>query len=837
MVLCLALAGAASAARAEEPDARFLEGLRQRRLFELAEEHCRDRLGRVARGTPKHAELTAELIRTYAVQAVNSPPHQREPLWTRAHSTSADFLRQSPTHPRATIVRLQDALARLAQGELGRQEFEAGALPADGMEPIRQALREATNLLESLDKELTRELPLRRRTPPAPGGLSADDLANLVEQVRHQLARAQRNRALLFERGSDDRLALLLAAVETLERLITELTDEQPLKAATQLDLAECQRLLGRSAEAAELAAAVDREGVRPSDRLRARAELIRVALAQKNLPAAHGLLTENRTLGGESSPELDFARFEALLALATSAGEGQRPLPNDDTPPAELARRFQEQAAEAASLLETSHGSYWGRRADQWLVAALPRGETIANVELLSRRAESFYLRGELNQAIATYDDAAAQARTKGDNAVTFDLAYKAALIEQGRGAHGAAATRLRELAKSDKLHPQAAAAHLLAAWNAAQQVRAANAPAETYGELLHEHLAVWPAAKSADQARMWLGTLCYERRDWTGAIEAYSAVPRGSRHFTAAITELAGCWRHRLAALAADGQPTEGAALAAIRFFRQVTVGSDNRWPEKWIDADRAAALAAAEFIVAHQPGSISDAEDILRRAIAGSPDAPAAWLAAARAQLVVAIAGQGGRQHDAVAELQAIGIASPREMLDVLDGLSQLAARGSDRSRAEIAGVQLAAVAALSASREQRAGAEQLALDRVHAEALAAAGRREEALVAYARLARENPESGAVQVGYAALLLSSNDPAQLKQSLEQWRIVASHSQPRTGRWYRAKYSVALAQYKLGDRAGAAKLLRFLLETPPGLKGHEWEARYLELLKKCSE
>jgi hypothetical protein len=29
---------------------------------------------------------------------------------------------------------------------------------------------------------------------------------------------------------------------------------------------------------------------------------------------------------------------------------------------------------------------------------------------------------------------------------------------------------------------------------------------------------------------------------------------------------------------------------------------------------------------------------------------------------------------------------------------------------------------------------------------------------------------------------------------------------------------------------------LLRYMLETPPGLKGTEWEAAYAELLRKCS-
>src|SRR5439155_24189501 len=139
-------------------------------------------------------------------------------------------------------------------------------------------------------------------------------------------------------------------------------------------------------------------------------------------------------------------------------------------------------------------------------------------------------------------------------------------------------------------------------------------------------------------------------------------------SPHYASAITSLVRCWREELAALDAAGKPTADAAAQAIAFFRRAITGGDNRWPERWTDADRAAALAAAELIVAYQPGSASDAEHLLRRALAGSFDVPAVWQAAAHAQLVVALAAQGGRQNDALAELRAIGATSGDQMLAV-------------------------------------------------------------------------------------------------------------------------------------------------------------------------
>ena len=747
---------ASSTAGAESDDARFLAGLRERQLFGLAETYCRDKLQRTGAQDAAQASLTIELIRTLAGHAANGKPEEREALWSEARQAAAEFMRRTPPHPRAILVRLQDALTPLAIGELARQEFEAGALPAQRLDPALAALREATNLLEVLDRELTREIPLRRRAPPAQGGLSADELFSLQQHVQHQLARAQRNRALLFERGSDDRVALLSAAALTLQRPLTQLSADEPLLAQIQLDLAQCQRLLGRLDEAGQLAAALDHEGTPPVIRLRARAELVRLAIAQVNPAAIQRLLDEGRGEAGESSAELDFAFLEAQLTLARLASEGKWPLASAK-PAAENSKEYQDQAAETAELLEEEHGPYWGRRADQLLVTSLPRGSGRGNLQLLARTADSLYVKGEMGQAIAAYDEASAQARADGELNAAFDLAYKAALAEQGRKKHVEAANRLRILSKSFATHAQAPPAHLLAAWNAAQVASANPAAVNSYATILREHLNTWPAADTGPQARVWLGKLKELQAAWEEAIEAYDGVPRSSPHFHAAIAGLARAWPARLAELAAAGKPTAEAAAEAIQSLKSALVDDANKLPEQWTETDRAIALAAAELIARYQPSDAAQAVELLEAAMHQADEAPAQWKAAANLTLTLA-----------AAELPA---------------------------------------------------------------------RRGEALASLAKLARDDPDNAAIQEKYADLLLAAGDAASLKLALDRWRIIASRSKPRTPRWHKAKYSVALAQYRLNDRAGAATLLKYLLETPPGLKGTEWEARCTDLLHQCEK
>src|SRR5262249_4949433 len=140
------------------------------------------------------------------------------------------------------------------------------------------------------------------------------------------------------------------------------------------LELAECQRLLGRYVEAANAAAALDREGVATETRLAARAELLRVAIAQSDFVGAQRLMDGGGSVTEPSAADFDLARLEALLAFSRAAGEGKRISINDVARPQEMAKVYQQQAAEQAEKFEKAHGPYWGRRASQLLITALPR-------------------------------------------------------------------------------------------------------------------------------------------------------------------------------------------------------------------------------------------------------------------------------------------------------------------------------------------------------------------------------------------------------------------------------------------------------------------------------
>ena len=184
-----------------------MQGLVERRLFDLAVLECRNQLGRTDLPARERVDWTVELIRILGQQSVNSAPAERAGRWQTAHAAAADFLAQAADQPRRLLVQVQDALTSLAEGELARIEAEVAAEPQAALEQARTGIRQATRALENLDKQLTEQVARSTDRTAAADSLSGDELVSLQNNVRFQLARAFRNQALCYAPESDDRVA------------------------------------------------------------------------------------------------------------------------------------------------------------------------------------------------------------------------------------------------------------------------------------------------------------------------------------------------------------------------------------------------------------------------------------------------------------------------------------------------------------------------------------------------------------------------------------------------------------------------------------------------------
>ncbi len=831
-VFCITLLIFAQHAAADDAT-EFLEGLRQRRLFSLAEAFCKEQLGGQDISDKQRQELTIQLIRTYAGRAINAKPGDREPHWQAARQMAATYLRTHGDAPGSPLVKMQDALTLLARGELLRQEWEAGAGSQTSVQTARQTVIEASTALEELDEFLTREIPLRERRKLKPQELTPDALFTLQNNVRYQIARAFRNSARCYPPGAADRIDSLQQSVEALKRLLPRLPQDDPLRWQSLIDQAVCQRLLGKLPEAQQTIAMLLQTAPPAKFRLQARAETVRQFLQQGQPQQAAAELAKGRSIAGKTGPQLDYAHLETYIDLWKAADKDQKD---------EEAAQWRDKAKLIVAEIERSHGPYWRRRADQLLVKAAGSGGGTADLEILIRQAKAAYLASEFDKAITIYEVAGKQAMAAGDKPQAYSMYYLAALIPHKRSQHLVAAGKMRVVSLNFKQQPQASKAHLLAIWNLARAVSKKPELASGYGDMLEEHITVWPQAETSAQARTWLAKLRQHQKSWAEAINLYLEIPPASPLYPPGVAAAAACAESWIDDLRSRGGEYQQQALVMVNMFEDLVRDENGELPANWTPATRRAALTAARIRMQHTTEGGAAALQILEAALNGAPAPDAAWKTQAEAVQVVALASQPGRQAEATQKIKQMAAASPTDLLQMVQGLTEVASRAGAASQLQMATLQLDAISQLWPNRSTLSATAQFQLTKARAAALAMAGKndaakRREAEAAYAQLAKDHPRDAAIQQGYATLLLESSDAATLQTALKQWRRIAAASRPRSDLWWQAKYSVALAQSRLGQKQEAATLIRYLKAVPPGLKGSPLEREFEALLRSISQ
>lgn len=783
-VLWLA-SGLASVPRAlarEAADEAFLEGLRQRQLFELAESHCQRRWAESSLTPLERGELAVEWIRTLTEHARNAAADQRATLAERAQRVADEYLAAHADHSLAYLVRVQRALAEAMLGELARLEAEVAADPEPGLDTARRLSRAAARTLEQLDRELADALPQRFRRPPSADELTADQLATLQHQVRLQAARAQRNLALAYAAGSDDRLATLGRGVQLLELSLRQLTPEMPLYAAFRLELAAQQRLLDKPAAARDALASLDPAQLPPATQLAVRAESVRGALAQRAWPEVRQQLANPPRVRGPVQAEWDFLRLEVLLEeWRVAAAEGK------------ATSELQEQATALLEEIARDHGPYWRHRGDLALIR-LGTASGTRNVDLVARTADSLVVQGRHDDALAAYDEATRLSREAGRAGPAFQCAYKAGLLQQERGRHADAAQRLHDAALAAPDQPPAAAAHLAAVWNVAQQLRQPPAPpatalAERYVAWLEEHGARWPDSPTAQEARLWLGTWHELRLDDERAGAAFRGISAEAPQALAGWRGATRCARRLLSVRNAAAGESGGDALER-RAGETLAWLDSHPVPAEATDEDRQLANQLRLYALVLAPG---------HEAAAGT----------------------------CLEEQTSLPTPVLLELLQLAQWTARRPATDESSRGSALAPFVQACVTRLESVRAGLSPAERRQVDRARAQGWALSGKREAAVELYGELARTAPQDGELQQAYAELLAAGTTRPDWQRALDQWRRIAAKSPPRSPRWWQAKLQIATLQTRLGQPAETVKLIRFLQEVPPGI-AEEWRASF---------
>ncbi|MFG0333960.1 MAG: hypothetical protein ACF8TS_11410 [Maioricimonas sp. JB049] len=815
-------------ARAEDRLEDYFRGLRERRLYSVAETQCLRRLADPEVPLDEQVRLTIELSRTYAGRATTQTGAARDEQWRRARQVIEDFVAEHPRHRLRPWLDLQAASIPADQGALLAWQaglLQDGNLRQQAATTLRNALAELATLAETLasrdsagdDERLPRqerqrleaELSMRRAQ-------AAVDFASVLQPGTERTAALEQARRLVQSVGGpfvDPRLVwqgrLLRLKIARLQH------DQRNFEAGV------------REIRAAGPGLAVQRQVA---------VERARLHLDANRPDEALTSLLEHRNEIGSLDDELRCLQVEALLqaAVVARAADQQK-----------LADELEENARSIVADLQGA----WKARAQTLLSIAGEQENYGPELAALVRTAREAYQAGQIDDAIAGFERAAVAAVGQGRRDVAVDLAVTRASLQMQQEEYAAAAASLEELVAQTDGGPRQAEMDLLRTYCLGRlyQQQPTARRREAYSESLAAHRQKFAGSPTAGEATWMLAQFEEYRQQWTRALELYSAIPPEHERGPAAAVRMAAMYEKILQRVVEVGQPVPPWLLTAREELEQVT-GRFPAAPER-LSADQAdVAVRFARLLIAY--GDVyTPADRLLERVLnsAGlerreaerderSPDPR--WLELHREAAplrIVSLAAQG-RLPEAALILNDLSAADPRALLQLLSGLAQLESQIPSGQRQALGRLQLQAAGQLAERSHQLSDAEQTLLKRCRANAHALAGQLPQAIGLYEELIAASPRDRELLELLADLLMRQSSRESVTRALQLWRQIESMSRKGTQPWLEARFHVAETLYELGRYEECRKLIGVTRLVYPELGGNELKQRYAELQEKVT-
>ncbi|MCA9262917.1 MAG: hypothetical protein KDA60_03675 [Planctomycetales bacterium] len=802
-------------------DLMTIDGLLDRSLYSLSARLCERRLANSTESIRAQSDFTRARIRIHAGQARSLPAVDRDDHWQAIAALATDFARQHHNHTQSLLVDFQVALAELSRATLTHDEFSVSSDPNRSDMSSLGVLRQAVQRLEALEERTAEAIRIAHRELDDGQRLTEDELTLLRGQVRLRLGTAYRLQALCYPEGSPDRLLACASALGHLQKLSpAQLTTQ--LWWESQLMHVECLRLKQDWASADQALARLSplTDDVAAEQSLLA--ERIRLDLARDRMDDALLAIAKGRERDGQVSSELDLAHLEAYATAWEQAKES-----GDER----TASSWKQTAMNLLKTIEETHPEDISRRAARLTINRLGTAGLSGDIQALHRVAADHYHHGRIDEAVATYLEAAELASKRSFPQLDFTMSYQAGVIQHQQQRLEEAAAIFRTIASRYPQHPRAPQTHLLAIGDYVQLARSSPSALETYEQMLHEHLNQWPADVTSNQVRWWLGRLLDQREEWADAATLYMSITEPGTGRVKALKQAHWSFVQSFERQRDAGKLDRAEVQQAVDQF-QAAFDQYNDDQRGQVLPAAVIALYAMIYLEADMQGVVQPAHvNAFRRSLDSWPVDLQDLEAEAKSLLVLALATQRD-WPEAKAALRDMGSLSPQSALQLAKRIRRQARLPIDVENARL---QLAVIEAETLPNDNVAADVASQRERFRAEALVAAGESSRAISDFTSLAEQYPNDAEVQETYARLLLQSSDPAHKRKSLEQWRLILSRSRPQSERWFTAKYSIAQAHFDLGERDQAEQIIRLQKALYPDLGGEELRRQFDRLLLQC--
>jgi len=813
---------------------RYFYELRQRRLFGLAEDACRQMLADDGLSPAERMELTIELSRCLAEHAKFAIGEEQSDLWQRAVQIVDDQLKRGNGHSQRLRLDVQKALVLAARGEFLRWQVELSPYDPSLRQLARETLRTAIVECKGLQQPLATRIMHLGQRPPLSGELRRDEVQRLQSNVRFRLGLAWLDYAGLFDNAAAERVAAIIDAEALFRRLAGGLPD-QLLTQRSQLMLLKCRRLRGQldglddrlqkslSTSLAEL-------------RNEILVERVRVLLAAGELADAVQVTLDEQRSAAKLSGELYFLRMLALLESWNLALRQNK---------AELAEQLMIQVRTAAERVQTQEGGYWAVRCARLLEYSQDVQKYGTRLAHLVRRAQAEYLAGRIPDAINSYASVVAQARKSDQPAIAASMALTRASILLDAGQFAVAAQALREIFTQFPADINAARAHLLWAYTLGRQYDADRTEQRriAYANALREHHTQYTASATRFEAMWMLARLEERRLQYTKALALYLKVPHDHPRAADAQTHVARCYEHILSRLRELGRPVTawrnearkqlGAMTPAILSQNQLELLQMELLVRlARIQLDNEPDYPAADRLLQRVLSELIQTESSARE----SEVSYRTWLKKLATQLrILSLAGQD-RNREARQLVNQIAGDSATEVLQVLNGLSKLGDSTGPAVRGELGELQLQTALSLDRRREELSAVDRQHLDQCLAQSYLATRQPLKAMEVYAKLVKRSPRDPELLATAAELLMEIGTTDSLRRAKQHWRSLESLHAAGDPRWLEARYHVARCCFLLQQDAECSRLVNLTRLLYPQGGGADLRSRFAELERELA-
>jgi len=594
----------------------------------------------------------------------------------------------------------------------------------------------------------------------------------------------------------------------------------KPLWWEAKLASSKCLRLLGRNEEADATLKALPAK-LLPNDlKPQFRIERLQVAVASKD-PKAAGTLVSQALENAQRTPPEDIALVQATAWLARTSSPEQ-------------AVKWKAISASLVQTTKSSHGRYWGRRAELVLVDSIqvdnsnnPLVRSVspdADLLILSQAAETALEDKRYQNAVDDFAKAILLAKRQSDYESVLRLSIQQGQVFEKLGQTANAAQAMIDAAIVKPTLANAAAAHLRGCWNLSQvsTALAAKQQPNRFQKSLENHLETWPDSPTAETALLWLGERYRQTRKYRSALDTYLRVPVDSKQFPQALIKAADAASSLLLSMEQQQQPLDIMTERLTGKLSQPAFDNPSLKPITGLlaadlDIRYRSRLPDKDAVNKFQQDPLIDANGLteLRLAI----------------QIVTEI-----RDLAAFTNQLRQSPNKPQTQQRLHDYLNAMRIRNDSSNRLEtLAKANLLVAQQAAADAKQSNQSELATIWKLRiADLQQSLGQHKAAIETLSDLVTKFPRKADLQIQLAQAMTKAYGKSDPEKPINQWRRLASRLRPESDNWFLAKYNVANLLHSSGKREDALKLLKYIKANPPGWDESKLKSEFDSLFQK---